>query len=173
MAIQLSDLGIIRCATPTDAQALSRLMATHGTEALPLTAADLAAWRRRGPLLVLELADGSLGGVAAITPSPAGDVRYLAVNPTLGRRGMITSLAHARAARPDRALARRASYITMMVLSLPGLVLTLGRDPASLAIFVWAGLALLTAARTSRIPRAIVRRRRTQDRLAVAPARSH
>jgi hypothetical protein len=132
MAIHLSDLGIIRCATPTDAQALSRLMAAHGTEALPLTAADLAAWRARGPLLVLELADGSLGGVASVTPAAMrDDVRYLAVHPALGRRGIRTLLAHCRGERTRSAF----------------------------AIFVSAALALI---RPARLPRAIVCRRRAR-----------
>jgi len=112
MAIHLSDLGIIRCATPTDAQALSRLMAAHGTEALPLTAADLAAWRARGPLLVLELADGSLGGVASVTPAAVrDDVRYLAVHPALGRRGMRTLLEHAQRAAARGAFARTFAIV--------------------------------------------------------------
>ena len=114
MAIHLSDLGIIRCATPADAQALSRLMAAHGTEALPLTASDLAAWRARGPLLVLELADGSLAGVAAVTPDgPTRDVRYLAVDPALGRRGMMALLEHAQVGRLPRAIVwrRRAPQV--------------------------------------------------------------
>ena len=165
MAIHLSDLGIIRCATPTDARALSRLMAAHGTEALPLTAADLAAWRARGPLLVLELSDGSLGGVAAVTPAATRDeMRYLAVHPTLGRRGMHTMLehCHAQRARVRGELARRVSYVTMLTLALPGVVISLGHDPATLAIFVWATLALIRSARMPRLPRAIVCRRRTR-----------
>ena len=180
--------GIIRGATPADAAALSDLLACAGADNLPLSATDLAASLRRGHLLVLDLGAGTLGAAAHVELDRIRRerhvvFRYLAVHPALAGRGVEQRMAtamlevcdgvdprgvHMALATPDQPGAlpgeavRRMVHLLMFLLALPRVIASAGHNDAAAVVLVWSALALVSAARTPRIPRAraIMRRPR-------------
>ena len=176
--------GLIRRATPADAPALSQLMARLGTDSLPLAATDLAAHLERGHVLVLELEHGMLGAVAHValddTDGACHAFRYVAVLPSLARNAVEHRMTAAMqdlcdAARDEpplpmqlavlrREVARRLSHLMMLVLTIPHVIGSGGTNDTAVAMFVWAALALISASRTTHLPRAIARLPRVAER---------
>lgn len=178
--------GTLRRATHTDALALSQLLACTGSDNLPITAADVAALLERGHLLVLDVGGGALGAATYVEPIETGGthravLRYLAVHPGLAGGDVRCRLTRATrdlcdgldavAIEPQPGpgelirvvhgkLARRFAYLTMFLLALPRVLASMGHNDAAVAALVWSALALFTATRVPRIPRAIVHRRR-------------
>lgn len=85
--------GTIRSATLADARAIAALCAVLDLDVLPLGIADVAAYLDRGPLLVLDLGDGTIGAAAHVALEPAhGDLvharlEFFAIHPALARNG--------------------------------------------------------------------------------------
>lgn len=177
--------GTLRRATLADVPVLSQLLARAGSDNLPVADAELATMIERGHLLVFDVGAGALGAAAHVEPSEAGSARrgvfrYLAVDPALVgpdlRYRLMSAMRHRcdgldlavfDAQSPSRelvhapcgGLARRFAYLTMALLALPRVLVSMGHNDAAVAALVWSALALLTAARTPHIPRAIVHRR--------------
>lgn len=178
--------GTVRRATLADAPALSQLLAGAGTDNLPITTADVAPQLERGHLLVFDVGAGALGAAAYVEPIEAGSarravVRYLAVDPALVgpdlRYGLISAMCGPcdgldavviDEGSPPRELvhalrgeiARRFSYLMVILLALPRVLASMGHNDVAVAALVWSTLALFTAAQPPRIPRAIVHGRR-------------
>ena len=184
----MSSTGIVRTATPSDALALSQLLAMARTDVVPLIPADIAAYLARGRVLVLDI-DGWLVGAAHVeVDDRRARVRSLAVHPALAGRGLEHRLVAATVAlcgtqrlllerfepRPiaspaqprtaGAGLVRRIVYWTMLLLALPKVIASAGGNEPALAMVVWSALALVFE-RTPRIPRAIVHRARRRREL--------
>jgi hypothetical protein len=181
------DAGTVRSATPADALALSQLMACVGTDNLPITVADVTALLDRGRLLVLDLGAGVLGAAVHVTPVRMGRthraaVRYLAVHPALAGSDLRLRMTEATLDLCDALdvagiesetalheqvhalrgeIARRLAPLMVLLLAVPRVIASMGRDGAAGVALVWSALALFTALRRPRLPRAIVRRPRT------------
>lgn len=182
-----SSSGFIRDATIADAPALSALLAATRTDLVPMSESEVAALIERVRVLVLDHGEGWLGGAAQVVIDPTqrrAVFRVIAVHPELAARGVEERLAMATIATRDTRrfdlalhtsdaiatheqfrllrveLGRRMMYLTMLLLALPHVIASAGTGTAAVVMFVWSALALLTAARTPRIPRAIVHRRR-------------
>jgi hypothetical protein len=184
--------GTVRRATHADGPALAQLLACTGTDNLPIAPADVASLLDHGHLLVLDVGAGALGAAAYVEPIETATahravVRYLAVHPALASGDLrcrmtsatrdlcagLDAVAIEQEPVPDELvrvvrgeIARRFTYLMMFLLALPRVLASMGHNGVAVAALVWSALALFTAARTPRIPRAIVHRRRGARLLA-------